>query len=80
MVFFEKKLRYLKSKISTKFHCLLFFFLVFQHLWHFFFNFTYPTLSKNYEIFCSVLFERLEILPTIFWKILKVISKKNIDM
>ena len=34
--FFGKKLRYLKSKISTKFHCLLFFFLVFQHFWHFF--------------------------------------------
>jgi len=57
-----------------------YFFLVFQHLWHFFFNFTYPTLSKNYGIFCSVLFEGLEIWPTIFWKILKVVSKKNIDM
>jgi len=69
MVFFlKKKLRYLKSKISTKFHRLLFLFLFFQHFWLFVFYFTYPNLLKNYGIFYSVLLEGLEILPTIFGK------------
>ena len=43
-------------------------FLFFQNFWHFVFYFTYPTLSKNYGIFCSVLLEGLEILPTISGK------------
>jgi len=80
MVFFWKKIEIFEIQNFNKIPLFTIFFLVFQHLWHFFFNFTHPTLSKNYGIFCSVLFEGLEILPTIFWKILKVISKKNIDM
>ena len=51
-------------------------FLFFQQFWHFVFDFTYPNLSKYYEIFCSVLLERLEILPMFFWKILKFLLKK----
>jgi len=54
----------LKSNISTKFHRLLFCFY-----------FTHPNLSKNYEIFCSVLLEGLEILPT-FLENSKVLLKK----
>jgi len=43
-------------------------FLFFYHFWHFFFYFTYLNLNKNYGIFCSVLLEALEILPTISGK------------
>jgi len=57
--FFEKILRYMKSRISTKFRRLLFFFIIFGI---FFFYFTYQDLSKNYGTFCSVLFEEMEIL------------------
>jgi len=57
--FFQKKFRYLKSKISTKFHHLLFCFYVFGIL---FFISRIPTCSKI-RIFCSVLLEGLEILP-----------------
>jgi len=60
MDYFSKKYRHLKSKILHKFHSLLFVF--FNILDIFFSYFTYPKLSKNYGIFCSVLFERLEIL------------------
>ena len=42
----------------------------FQHFWHFVFYFTYPNLSKTYGIFCSVLFEGLQI------RIVKVLLKK----
>jgi len=69
MVFFQKKLRYLKSKISTKFHHLLFLFYFFSAFFsHFVFYFTYPNLSKNYGIFYSVLFQGIEILQTISGK------------
>jgi len=61
--FSQKKLRYMKSRISTKFHHLLFLFNFLAFL-AFFFYFTYLNLSKNYGIFCSVLFEGLEILST----------------
>jgi len=47
-IFFRKKLRYMKSRISTKFHRLLFLFYFFI----------------IYGIFCSVLFEGIEILST----------------
>ena len=40
-------------------------FLIFQHFWHFVFYITYPNMSKNYQIFCGVLLEALEILLTI---------------
>jgi len=43
-------------------------FLFFWHFWHFVFYFTYPNLSKNYGMFCGVLLEGLEILPTISGK------------
>jgi len=46
----------LKSKILTKFHRLLFIFYRFS-IFGIFFSFTYPYLSNNYEIFCSVLYE-----------------------
>jgi len=55
--FFQKKLRYLKSRISTIFHRLLFIFYFFSIFGIFFFYYTYPSLSKNYGIFCSVLFK-----------------------
>jgi len=62
--FSQKELRYLKSKISTKFHRFLFLFNFLAFL-AFFFYFTYPNLSKNYGILCSVLIEGFEILWTI---------------
>ena len=68
MVLSSKKSRYLKSNISTNFHRLIFRFSFFLHFWHFVSYFTYPNLSKNYWIFCSVLLEGLEILPTISGK------------
>ena len=43
------------------------FFFIFLAFRHFVFYFTYPNLSKNYRIFCSILLEGLEILPTISW-------------
>jgi len=61
---FREKLRYMKSRISTKFHRLLFLFYFFIIFGIFFFYFTYPNLSKNYDIFYSVLFEGIEILST----------------
>ena len=51
-------------------------FLVFQHFWHFVFYFTYPNLSKNYGIFCSVLLEGLEIFYQRFLKDSKSSFKK----
>jgi len=48
--FFSKKYRYLKSKISSFTICFFYCFSIF---------YTYPNLSKNYEIFCSVLLYEL---------------------
>ena len=62
--FFKENLIYFTSKISPKFHNLLFLSYFFSIFYIFFFYFTYPNLSKNYCIFCSVLFEGLEILST----------------
>ena len=73
--FFQKKLRYFKSRIQQNL-IVYYFFLCFQHFWRFVFYFTYPNMSKNYKIFCSALLERLEILLTISEKILKVFLKK----
>ena len=65
MVFFSKKLRYLKSKVSTKFHRLLFLFY-FSIPFSILFSISpIQTCPKNYGIFCSILLEGLEILPTI---------------
>jgi len=61
--FSKKKLTYLKSKTSIKFHRLLFHFYFFS-IFGIFFYFTYPNLSKNYVVICSVLLEALEILST----------------
>jgi len=78
-VFFLKKLRYLKSKISTKFHRLLFrfFFLAF---FTFCFLFHLSKLVQKLWNFLECFIGRVRVLPTIFWKILKVLFKKNIDM
>ena len=51
-------------------------FLFFQHFWHFVFYLTYPNLSKNYGIFCSVFIGRIRDFTNNFWKILKVLLKK----
>jgi len=46
--FFQKKLIYLRSKISPTFHNLLFLSYFFNIFDIFFFYFTYSNLSKNY--------------------------------
>jgi len=51
MVFFQKKLRYFKSKISTKFHCLLFLFYFFSIFWILFSISPIKTWPKNMEFF-----------------------------
>jgi len=74
---FSKKLRYLKSKISTKFHRLLFlfFFLVFLA---FCFLFHLPKLVQKLWIFLWSFIGRVGDFTNGFWKILKVLLKKNI--
>ena len=58
MVFFQKKLRYLKSKISTKFHHLLFLFYFFSAFFsHFVFYLTYPTCPKIMGFFIVFYFK-----------------------
>ena len=74
--FFKKKLRYLKSIISTKFHRLLF---LFYYFWHFLFNFVYLYLLKNSGNFYVLLFYGLEILSKIFGKSWNIFLK-NIDI
>jgi len=66
MVFYFKKIWYIWN---PKFHqnsLIYYFFLLFFSIFDIFFfcYFTYPNLSKNYWIFCSVLLEELEILST----------------
>jgi len=73
MDFFSKKLRYLKSIISTKFHRLLF---LFYYFWHFLFNFSYLYLLKNSGNFYVLLFYGLEILSKIFGKSWNIFLKK----
>jgi len=65
---FIKKLRYLKYKISTKFHRLLFLFYFFSIFGILLSISPIQTCPKIMEIFCSVLLEGLEILQTISWK------------
>ena len=64
MFFFQKKLRYLKSRFSTKFHRLLFLFYICSMYGIFFCISPNQTCQKNQGIICSVLFEGLEILST----------------
>jgi len=64
---FIEKLIYLKFKISTKFHRLLFLFYCFS-IFAILVSIAPIQMSKNYGIFCSVLLEGLEILPTISGK------------
>jgi len=63
--FSQKKWRYMKSKISPKFHPLQFLFFFFTTFGIFFLYFTYPNLSKKYGIFFTILLKELEILSTI---------------
>jgi len=63
-----KKLRYLKYKISTKFHRLLFLFYFFSIFGVLFHISPIQTFPKIMEFFCSVLLEGLENLETISGK------------
>ena len=75
MIFlFQKKLRYLKSRISIKFHRLLFF-LLFQHL-AFFFLFHLSKLIKKLWNFLWCFIGRVRDFTNDFWKILKVLFQK----
>ena len=65
---FYQKMEIFEIQNFNKIQLFTISFLFFQHFWHFVFYFTYPNLSKNYEIFCSVLLEGLEILPMISGK------------
>jgi len=64
MFFFSRKIKIYEIQNFNKIPSFTISFLFFYHFWHFFFSFTYPHLSKNYGIFCSVLFEGVEILST----------------
>ena len=76
MVYFlKKKLRYLKSKISTKFHCLLFYF-IFSAFLHFFFQFQLSKLVQKLWNFLQWFIGRVRDFTNDFWKILKVFLKK----
>jgi len=75
MIFFKKKLRYLKSKITTKFHGLLFAFFIFLVFFTFFFcYFTCLWFSKNCKIF--VLFYCMD--PT-FYQIIEIFEIQNFN-
>jgi len=65
--FSRKKLRYLKSKISIKFHRLQFHFYFFSISGILFSFSSIQTFRKVMKFFCNVLPEGLEILPTISW-------------
>jgi len=65
----KKKLRYLKSKISTKFCRLVFLFYFFSIFGILFSISPIETCPKIMEFFCSVLLEGLEILPMISRKL-----------
>ena len=76
MVFFLKKIEIFEIQNFNKFPSFTISFYFFSIFGIFFFNFTYPNLSKNYGIFCSVLLEGFDILPTICGKLQKVLFKK----
>ena len=73
---FIKKLRYLKSKISKKFNCLLFLFYFFS-IFDIFFSIspilTCPKIMKFFVVFCI---GRVRDFTNDLWKILKVLFKK----
>ena len=73
--FYKKKLRYLKSKISTKFHRLLFLFYFFS-IFGIFFSIsaiqTCPKIIKFFVVFIG----RVRDFTSYFWKIPKVLFKK----
>ena len=72
---FIKKLRYLKSKISTKFHRLLFL-LIFLAFLAFCFLFHLSKLVKKLWNFLWWFIGRVRDFTNNFWKILKVLLKK----
>jgi len=69
LVFFQKKLRYLKSKISTKFRRLLFHF--------YFFNIFGILFSISPIQTCPKIIGRIRDCTSDFWIILKLLLKKN---
>ena len=74
-IFFRKKLRYLKSKISTKFKRLLFlfyFFRIFDILFSISPIQTCPKIMEFFEVF----YWKGQSFTNNFWKILKVLLKK----
>ena len=77
--FFKKKLRYQKSKISTKFHRLLFLFYFLAFL-EFCFLFLLSNLVQILWNFLQCFIGRVRDFTSDFQKILKVLLKKNIDM
>ena len=60
-VFFSKKFEIFEIQ---NFIVYYFFFIFLAFLTSFFFYFSFPNLCKNYEIFCSVFMQGLEILST----------------
>jgi len=74
--FFQKKLRYLKSKISTKFHRLLFLFYFFSIFGIWFSISPIQTCPIIMEFF--VVFYSKGHFTNDFWKILKVLLEKKI--
>ena len=76
MVFFcQKKFRHLKSKISTKFHRLLFRFQFFSIFCILFSVSPFQTCPKLWN-FLSCFFRRVRDFTNDFWKILKVFLNK----
>jgi len=63
-VFFFKKIWDIWTPELQQNSIVYYFYLIFLAFLAFFFYFTYPNLSKNFGVFCSVLFEGLEILLT----------------
>ena len=72
--FFQKKVRYLKSKISTKFHRLLFIFYFFTIFA--FFLFHVSKYVKKLWHFLSCFTGRVRDFTNDFWKMLKLLLKK----
>ena len=73
--FFQKNLRYLKSKISTKFNRLLFF-LQFFSIFGIFFLFHLSKLVQKLWNFLQCFIGRVGDFTNDFWKILKLLLKK----
>ena len=76
MIFFLRKFRYLKSRISTKFHRFLFIVYFFHHFWHFFFLFHLSKLVKKLWKFLQYFIRRNRDFINEFWKFLKVLLQK----